>query len=520
MSDFISGIEEKYPSELLQGRLILEGNIVGSIFSDTTLLDDYEFNTSDFITKDGRTLFKIAKKLKEKKYNSFDEIAIETGLSEQERETLESIGGYDEISNITSVINLDNAEKYIDDLYKSNLLLKLHKDGFNLINPIAIEDKEIAPYRLFKNMTSEDVADFYEERICEYSTAKSTTILEDEMIDLNDDMIERITSGAELGTPFAVCGKDIDDNEINGFRFLSNNCGGVPRRYLSMISSYSNCGKSTFMVNMVMSLISQGEKVIIISNEEDNVKYTSKFLMWILIKHNRYYNINRNKLASNNLTAEDRRQINIAKEYFKENIKGKLKIVHINDSDISIARKKIREAKLKYGFTTFVYDTFKIAVSDMTNSRTDLALVRDTRTLSQLAAKYDMIGIASCQLAESTRGALFLSASQLSNSKQIKEVLSLHIMMRNCYAEELDEKSKYYIKPFRRVKKDDDKWVEEPFNVDKSAVYRIVFIEKTRNGETSTDNGVCYLMKFSGSQAVFREVALCKPTHHTIGIAK
>lgn len=520
MSNFISGIEEKYPSELLQGRLILEGNVVGSIFSDATLLDDYKFNSSDFITKDGRTLFKIARKLKDKKYNSFDEIAIETGLNEQDKELLESIGGYEEISNITSVINLDNSEKYIDDFYKNNLLLKLHKDGFNLINPIAIEDKEIAPYRLFRNMTSEDVADFYEERICEYSTVKSTAVLEDEMIDLNDDMIERITSGAELGTPFAICGKDVDDNEINGFRFMSNTCGGVPRRYLSMISSYSNCGKSTFIVNVVMSLLSQNEKVIIISNEEDNVKYTSKFLMWILVKYNRYYKINRNKLASGDLTDEDKRQIEIAKEYFKNNIKGKLKIVHINDSDIGVARKKIREAKLKYGFTTFIYDTFKIAVSDMSSSRTDLALVRDTRTLSHLAAKYDMIGIASCQLAESTRGALFLSASQLSNSKQIKEVLSLHIMMRNCYAEELDDKSKYFIRPFRRVKKGDNKWVEEPYDVDKNAVYRIAFIEKTRNGETSTDNGVCYLLKFSGSQAVFREVALCKPTHFTIGMAK
>ena len=70
---FIPGIVEKYPEELLENRLTTEGNVVGTILGDLTLLDDVVLQSSDFVTKDGRFLFGLCKTLREKHYTLIEE---------------------------------------------------------------------------------------------------------------------------------------------------------------------------------------------------------------------------------------------------------------------------------------------------------------------------------------------------------------------------------------------------------------------------------------------------------------
>ena len=123
-------------------------------------------------------------------------------------------------------------------------------------------------------------------------------------------------------------------------------------------------------------------------------------------------------------------------------------------------QKKIRENVLRYGYDCVLYDTFKIQESDFEGTRQDLSLVRDSRELDKIAKKYNIIMLASVQLAERLKGKLFLDSSVLSNSKQIKEILENLFLMRTVYDEELDEKNKFYCRPFR-LKKVNDKWIEE-----------------------------------------------------------
>ena len=162
-----------------------------------------------------------------------------------------------------------------------------------------------------------------------------------------------------------------------------------------------------------------------------------------------------------------------------------------------------------------LYDTFKIQEGDFKGNRTDLSLVHDSRELDKLAKKYNIIMLASVQLAEYMRGRLFLDSSVLSNSKQIKEVLENLFLMRTVYDEELDEKSKFYCRPFR-LKKVNDKWIEEEYYPDRTAVWRALFVEKCRSGSNSSDTGVGYLLKFDGDHCIFREVAQARFKHGEI----
>ena len=63
---FIVGIREKYPSQLLKGRIEAEGNVVSCFFKDMLLLDETTFEKDDFITNDGRFYFELVSFLRKK----------------------------------------------------------------------------------------------------------------------------------------------------------------------------------------------------------------------------------------------------------------------------------------------------------------------------------------------------------------------------------------------------------------------------------------------------------------------
>ena len=145
-----------------------------------------------------------------------------------------------------------------------------------------------------------------------------------------------------------------------------------------------------------------------------------------------------------------------------------------------------------------------------------LQLIADSRELESLSKKYEMIGLMTMQLNSASLNNLFLSHNALSLSKQVKEVLSSLVMMRVVYnKEELDPKSKLYVRPFKRVLKN-GAWTTEDVELDMDATYRMVFINKSRAGSTSDDTGIAYIMKFDGAHSVFREVAQCFPSHSTL----
>lgn len=518
MGDFLSGVKEKYPEEiLLKGRLPIEGNVIGCFFQDPLLLDETTCTADDFLTEDGHYYFQLIKMLHEKHINEITEVDI-LDLRSTIYNKYEELGGWDTIEQLKETVNIKNFDTYIDVFYREAIILKLYDDGFNILNPIVTENnKKVIPIKIMRKMTAEEVLDWWESRLTTYGTGYSTKILEEEMVSFTDDFIDSCAAGEETGVPFDSAGIDIDGKSMNCFPYLSNQISGLLPGTLSMIGGFSSTGKSTWLITLMMALMNRGQKIVVISNEESIKKYKIKFLIWLLGKKNRYFNLTKKKLTSGDITDNDREQLRDVQNYWNQNFEGKIKLISINDADMSVVKKKIREAALRDGFTCFVYDTFKLEEQSFADKRTDLALVHDSRELHKLAMKYNMIGLASIQLAEYMRGTLFLSASVLSASKQVKEILENLWLMRNVYPEEIDEKNKLFCKPYQ-VKKDDStgKWYEESYKADPTAVWRVLFVEKCRGGANSSDNGSAYLLKYDGNHCIFREVAMCRPKHGRI----
>lgn len=517
MAKFITGVEEKYPSELLEGRLTVEGNVIGCLYNDPLLIDECDFKSTDFITADGTFYFSLAKQLRKAGYSVFDEVTILSSVSENVANAFQERGGYETLKNLTSVVNVKNAEIYLDNLYRENIMLGMFNDGFNLLKPIEWNGKETIPYKLFRKMDSSSVLDFYEARLSTYGNGYTSKILEEEELEITDDFINDLQEGVENGVDFSTAGDNNDLEDMRCFPFLSSSISGLMHGTTNVVAGFSSSGKSTFWITIIMGLLYRGEKVLIISNEQKSKVFKINFLVWLAYKMYRYYPLTKKKLITGDLNDKDKEILTKVKNYFNTAYKGKIKFIGIPDSDMSLVKKKIRQNVLQYGYTCVLYDTLKATLSEDKNDSTWISLIKDSRDLDAMAKKYDIIMLASLQLASHMIGRLWLSADCLSMSKQVVEILENLLMMRTVYAEELDkDNKKFYCRPYQ-LKKVNGKWVEEEFEIDPAATYKFLFLEKTRNGQNSGDSGSVLMYRFDGSHAVFREQCWAKPRHGTIG---
>lgn len=501
---------EKYDKELLEGRVEAEAAVIGCIMKDLLLLDDYKITENNFMTNDGLFLFKLLKILSDRKTTEITEFDV-MSINEKVYEKFEELGGMKLIQDMKDRIEIANFTSYLDNLYKHNAIIELADNGFNLLQEVEFNGKKVVPIKLFKQFNSEQVKEFYEYIVNNINVLEVNKGVEECVIDITDDLLESYYNGDEMGVPFDKCGIDIEGNEIYGFPTISSQTQGFMEGSFSILAGYSSVGKSTIMVSMIMALVYRGEKVCIISNEQRSGVFTLNFLMFILTRKLRYYNLTKKKLRAGIVTEEDKIMLKKAQQIWKEEYLGKIYFVSIPNTSMSLIKKKFREYNLRYGCTTGLYDTFKLDINEGMGDNHWISLIKDSRELHELAMKYSMKMIATMQCAIATQGQLFLDASILSNSKAVKEILENLYLVRNMYPEEMDENNKkYYCRPYR-LEKIGDKWIEKKVELKKEHTYKVLFLDKVRSGENSESNNYAVVLKFDGSHGTVSEYCLCRP---------
>ena len=512
---YISGVTDTIPKELLDGRVNIEANVIGSMVNDMLLVEDTNIDSSKFLTRDARLVYGILKTLREKKCAVFDEVSVLTYISEDVREKLEQCGGFKAVKNMADCVNNQNYESYLDNLLKSNMIIDMHKFGFNVLEPIKYEGKTIKPLKLFAKMTSDQVTDWYSAKLESFGTGYSSRILEEEEIDFSDEFIQSLEDGEEAGTPFEFFDDDCNGNPVEALKYFSKKVNGIPNG-LTMIGGFSNVGKSTLILTLCMSMLHSHRRIMICSNEQRSKIFKIGFLLLILTKHFNYYELTKTKLMNGNITEQDRKYIKMAQEYWRSKYKGMIYFFSIPDADIDLVLKKFRIGILNKGIQTCVYDTFKCDFSSGSDDHTWVSLIKDSRRMEALSRKYPGTQvICSLQLSISSLGKLFLDSSVLSMSRQIKETCDLMILCRGMYQEEFDPQSKFFCNPFKSVyNKQTGDWENVPWQPKEGKVYRAVFIEKSRSsGEVSSDTGIGYIFSFQGAWGIWSDAAKAKFSH-------
>lgn len=512
---------EKYKDlddRLLEGRLALEGKIIGCLWNNPDAFDDYrDLNLSSFITNDGLYYYTLGKALAERGYECFDEVTVLTYLEEKPllKEGFISRGGYQSIRMAMEGVKTINMPTYVDDLFKKNIIIELLNEGFNIFEAITVrednKEKIVVPFDLFQNMSSQQVAEWYDWRLQSITMSKAMGNIKIIDLDLDDSFIKACDDGEEMGLPYNVLGEDIDGKMIWGSPIMSNATLGIHRGDAELIGAYSGKGKSSYIVeNRVFPIVYHGEKICIMANEMNVNKYKGMILPMILSHHFGYYGLSRRKLKKGGFLKdpEIKSMIKKAQKYYREHFLGKVKFVELEDYSMNSVQRIVKRLA-RQGVGYFVYDTFKS--ENMANDNTRGQLIENSKTLFQLAKKYDIGMTIVMQLAIHTEGTRYLTSSCLSEAKGVKEVLSEIIIFRELWSDEFPGE-KYDIKPYRFIK--DAKTgkytnTKEYIQLDTDKTYRVFFLDKTRNG----DDGQAILYQFDGNYNRWQEVSFCTPSH-------
>lgn len=513
-SVFSADIVDKYDERLLDGRLIVEGNVCGCILKNLELYDECGLMPEDFITTHGRLLFAIARQLREKGFTQCDEISYLSVVADKIKNIVEeTFGGFKQINNVIQTVSINNWDAFLDGLNKANTLIRLTQKGFGIFEKITLDNgKEIIPFDFFKDLTCAEVLEFYEGTIVSMqSRTNSADIVEEGYIDFDEAWFQRVKNKEEMGISYGEAGVDVNGEEIKTFPFMSANTLGLKPGTMSGWAAHSGSGKTTYMVTTAMSLASKGEKVVMVTNESDLSDLKTLFLIWVLYRVFNYAKMTKRRFLSGEFDAEDEAMLKKAQQFWRENYAKSVKIEVLPDANASVSCQLIKKAILREGYSVFIVDTMKMTTDDMSDG-VWVSLVKDVRALTEIAMKYKVIGIITVQLSLATLNRSWLDSSCLANCKQIKETLSNLIMFRKLYPPELDPESPFFIQPFRRKKNEDGIWYDEPYDADPEKTWIIAFSDKTRRGTDSGVDGTAFLCRTDLDHASFYETARCRPT--------
>lgn len=516
---WVTGVEDKYPKKLLEGRINAEAAVIGLLWKDPLILDETSLSTNDFLSKDGKFYFGIARHLRSKNINEFDEVAILNNVSEDTLDGYNERGGYKAIDNIASIVSIKNRDAILDDFYKYNTILRLYEAGFNLTKKIKIGKKEMTPLEYSKDLTSVELIEWYETQLNKmYSGGYDVKLLEDVDIEITDEFLESLANAEEYGTPYAYAGEDINGETMNVFPYLSSLTLGFTRKASHYIAGFSSSGKTAMWCSIAMAM-AKHEKILIICNEQSSKVWRINMLLFVLYKHFKEYGIKKSSLMSGKLTDENKKIIKKAQDYFNENYKGRMHFIQLSENSFDVVKSKIRFYALQHGYSMVIFDTLKISDSNKRDNNVAAweELVQYSRDLDILAKKHNLIMCASVQLAQSQKGSLFLDSNMLSGAKGIVEQLDTLLCLRDVYKEELDPMSKYYCNPYQLVKDENGKMVSKSFNCNPEFPWKFCFLAKSRNSENSTSSGSALMFKFNGAYATFSECCWGRPKHGFIG---
>lgn len=180
-------------------------------------------------------------------------------------ERLNNYGGYSSLEKLAQFVSTDNWDAYVQAFTRSNLFLRLYDQGFNLEKKIKVNGELIAPYSLLSKLDPEEIVDFYTAQLSESLGDYSTDVMEDEFLTLDESFIEQMEEGREIGVMFDQAGQDINGNTMKVFPVLARSIMGFKRGTLSMLGAYSSVGKSSWWVSVIMSLLTKGHKVLMVS---------------------------------------------------------------------------------------------------------------------------------------------------------------------------------------------------------------------------------------------------------------
>ena len=464
-----------------------EASFVFCLWKDPQRYDDYKnvnVGTDKTLSCEETVFyFSVGRGIRQQGFQNIDNITVDTYLADKPtlRKHYQELNGWEACKRMMDLLDVENTDGYFDQIAKMNSLKIL---------ATRYEDMLSHPER-FDNSTNEEVYEAFEllNNNVSLTTGQEAKI---ESLVVDENYLQQCNEGQDQGISYA-----------SGAPLLNYLTLGAPIGDMYMLAGHSGAGKSSFIFEMmVIPFADKGVNVAIVSNEMMSKAYKNMLLVHILTKELNYWKITRKKLKMGHFSDEDWVMLRKAAQITKEKYSS-IRFVKMFENNTNKLLKHIKRLA-RTGTKAIVYDTFKS--DDEVDDKMWQALLMNSRRIFNIVNKEQIAFISTFQLALHTTNQRWLDASCLSNSKQIKEVVSELLMVRKLWQDEYTGE-KFDCDPYYRSK--DNPKVKMPIILDKDKTYVVGFLNKTRNDE----DGQTILFQFDGAWNTWRELGYCTITN-------
>lgn len=485
----ISDEELKALKIVKEHRFVAETNVISILWKDTEQYFEQDKITIDsFLHNECKVWYQIGYDIvvKEKK-TILDEITVNHYLEKHPslEEKYDEYGRFKTIANMTAYAEVKNITGYIDELNKWSAVMQMAKNKFPIAHRIK-DYRDMAAEEIYQE--NEAILNHIFSNVQDSSGGIRTYDLADDL----DELIDELDLGLDVGLPFYNL--DILSKETNGIS---------PGEFYLFLSP-SGAGKSSFMRSQVLtSICKEGEKIVIMINEEDIKKQRKEMLIWVA--NNIYHkDIQKYKLNKGGYSDELKRFLkNECANWIREH-KQQIIVVAFDRFETSKAIKIIKKYSAM-GVKHFVLDTFKHDASMASDSVGWLDLQLNS------VALYDTIKPAGCnvslictmQLNKASTKQRYYTMDNISGAKNVIDVVSTCIMMRWMLPDEF-KGEKRELKVFQLIGKSGKS--KKEVTLDKNKRYQILFLPKNRFGMTDEYQIV---LEVDLSRNIYKEIGLC-----------
>lgn len=464
-------------------KLACEANIVSIFYKKPDLLYDYQLKLEDFTENTWRVYWQIAFDIviKERK-STLDEITIGLYLEKHSKlkQKYDEYGGFDTIEKATEYVKIENINGYIAELNKWNTVLLLLKNKFPVYDRLSE----------FADMSLDDIYVEYEAILNHIFINADEETKSYSIDDGIDELIEELNRGTAVGLPY------------HDMPLLNKETGGQLTGNITLIGGLSNMGKTTLARSLcIPTTIKNSDKLVIMLNEEGKKKWQRELLVWVA---NNVYKFDLQKFVVRDGKYSDEVMDMLRKcaDWIKNKASDNtITIIPFNKYRTDKAIKVIKKYA-SLGVKYFILDTFK-ADSGSRNDKMWLemqqAMVDIYDTVKTDGGK-DVHIVITFQLAKSSARQRFYSQDNIGQAKNIIDVASTCIMIRDVFDDEYTGE-KNALKVYRLEGKNGKSKI--PVNLDYDKHYQLLFIVKNREGAA---NSVQIVVEHDMSRNLLKEV--------------
>lgn len=450
--------------QIKEYKLVCEANVVAMIWKDPEKLRESNLSLTDFDNNVWKVYFVIADQIimKEGK-NTLDEIIVGSYLEQhlKLKQKYEEYGGFSTIETAGTYIKDEAYDGYLAELRKWSALIKLAQHGW-------VDKDRMSEYA---DMSAEQIYDEYQVYINDIFVNIDNEIKSYDVTDGIYDLIEELDEGFAVGLPYYH------------MPILSQEIGGQYLGSITLVGGLSNVGKSTFArTATIPSIIENKERIVIMLNE-DGIKKWQRELLVFVANNILGKDIQKHVVRDGRFSDEVRAILHESADWLKENTQNHtitiIPFQNYKTANVIKIIKKYSSMGVKY----FLLDTFKMdagRVSEISWLDMQQKMVEISDVIKPEANNVHIM--ITFQLAKGSANQRFYTQDNIGLSKNMVDVASTCIMIRNLYDDEFPGE-RNELKVYRLEGKNGRSKI--PVTLDRDKHYQVIFIIKNREGSTS-----------------------------------